>query len=200
MVHKIENYVERAAGRLFHQYEKSPNILAIQATIVEPLQDLENDNHILYKRLVIGEMSGVQLDLIGELVKQPRYGLPDAQYRARLYSKIAVNNSTGIRDDVFNFINIIAGGREGYIQIIEVYPASFQVGTSILFTEDELTFIKQSIYLIKPMGVYFGGLIVQPPSGLIFTYADEDLIPLPNSGGYGDDEDSTVGGQYADIF
>lgn len=193
------NHVELARTRLFWQYEKSPNIAGVLDSIVEQIQDIEDATHPLYQRLLISRMYGVQLDLIGELVAQPRYGLIDALYRIRLTAKIAVNSSTGIRNNIINFMRIIAAGRTGNIRIIESYPASFQVSTDIVYTTSELTFIKSSIILIKPLGVRFNGLIIEPPSGLIFAYDNEGL-PAPGTAGYGDETNSTVGGQYTDIF
>lgn len=68
---KRYNYTEEGLGKLIEQY-KSSNIKDLITPFIKQVQDLEQANHDVYMRRCIDKGEGVQLDIIGRIVGQPR--------------------------------------------------------------------------------------------------------------------------------
>lgn len=188
----ITNHVEKALERLFYQYgDKAVNIRAILSSIVEQVQLIEYTQYELYVRLFIEVLQGTQLDNLGDQVGLPRGGLGDDEYRRRLRTKIVINTSRGLLEEMYSFILLLAYGRTGMLRIDEVYPAGFQLSTSIPFTDEELQFIKASISSVKGIGIEFVGFTIIPDLDDAFRF-DVGL-------GFGTDTDPSLGGKFAKL-
>lgn len=77
------------------------------ATLATPFQSLENALQQLLSERSVDTAVGAQLDVIGNLVGQPRNGLDDATYRRYVRARISTNKSTGIVEDLLTVADLI---------------------------------------------------------------------------------------------
>lgn len=190
MTKLISNHIDLAMKRLFYQYDDSKSIRGILESLAEQIQDVENNQFALYYVWHIELSFGQQLDNIGEQVGLARGGLNDADYRVRLRTKIAVNTSAGLTEQIYSFIRLLAGNRDGYLKLTDNYPAGFQIEITINFSDNELQFLKEAIQQVKPMAVTFTGM----------TKADEDSFRFDIGKGFGSIHNPSSGGKFAGLI
>ena len=85
-----------ALARLLAQFSDSTALRQLICSLVSPLDELEAailDVH--YARWLATTTTGVQLDVLGRIVREPRNGLDDATYRRALRTRVLVNRSSG---------------------------------------------------------------------------------------------------------
>ena len=85
-----------ALARLLGQFSDSTALRQLICSLVSPLDELEDallDVH--YNRWLADTTTGVQLDVIGRIVREPRNGLDDATYLRALRTRVLINRSSG---------------------------------------------------------------------------------------------------------
>jgi len=111
---RITDHVEAAKARLISQFRSPKPVLhGMMESYVEQLQELEDVlwdviNHRLLDPAP-GESvgaEGVQLDVLGKIVGQPRLGLSDSGYRSAIKLKIRVNRSRGSNVDLLEILRL----------------------------------------------------------------------------------------------
>lgn len=136
--------------RLINQYKSSNNLKNLfEEIIFKEYKDTLTDEFVeqMKNRLNIDEMRGKQLDMIGEVVGQPRINsfvvigqvMTDAEYRLLLKSKIFLNNASGSVSDIMSYAKILLNTRvsivEGLGFIDIVFFADLNDNEKILITE-----------------------------------------------------------------
>lgn len=166
MLSLISNHVEVAEDRLLEQYKNSPNLKGLLAGIVTPLQDLENQNFLVYVNRHIHTAAGAQLDGIGEIVGELRQGANDASYRRAIQARIAINNGGGEPESIIAAIRAMMDPIK--ITYGPLYPASFQINIKIKdFDPDFIPIIRT----LSPAGV--GEIIITTSSeGEPFVFSE----------------------------
>jgi hypothetical protein len=110
----ITDHLEAATARFISQFRSPKPVLhGLLASYVEQLQILEDVlwdviNHRLLDPAP-GESvgaEGVQLDVLGKIVGQPRLGLSDVAYRLAIKLKIRVNRSRGSSEDLLEILRL----------------------------------------------------------------------------------------------
>lgn len=190
MTKLISNHIDLAMKRLFYQYDDANSIRNILESLAEQIQDVENHQFVLYYVWHIELSFGQQLDNIGSQVGLGRGGLSDTDYRIRLRTKIAVNTSAGLTEQIYSFIRLLAGNREGFLKLSDNYPAGFQIEININFSDSELQFIKEAIQQVKPMAVTFTTM----------TRADADSFRFDTGKGFGSIYNPSSGGKFAGLI
>lgn len=71
------------------------------------IQDVENALQQLYILRRIDSATGAALDVLGKIVKQPREGRVDDDYRRYIRARIRVNRSTGTIRDVLSVADLV---------------------------------------------------------------------------------------------
>lgn len=89
----IADHVNQALARLHEQHKGKTNIEALLTALTSPIQDIEAAMIQLLLERTIDTAIGVQLDVIGKIVGQPRNGLSDDDYRRHVRARIATSNS-----------------------------------------------------------------------------------------------------------
>lgn len=192
-VSKISNHSEQALARLIEQYKKKPRIEGLVTNLIgDPVQDLEDAFFTLYQRLDIDFQVNGMLDLIGTIVGQPRNGLSDAEYRVTLKGRIAVNNSKATIEDVIQLWKLFSGATK--VQVEELFPAEIRIFTDAIvgigLNALAISFVKE----IVGAGIKYGGTII----GSSFNaFAFASTPDNPDTGGFGDAFDSSVGGLFS---
>lgn len=144
----LTNIAQRAIRLLLSQFARSTNLQKLLRIIVEPLQDLENVARDLKEKRSIDTGEGVQLDLIGEWIGEPRQGRDDNEYRRWLRFRIFVNTSDGEPETVIAILRFLTGATD--VEYWENYPAALQLYTNGPDVSPELIAILQGV---APAGI-----------------------------------------------
>ncbi len=123
MTSKIADHVDLAVDRLTDE-SKTDNRVAFISALVRPLQDIEDAAYQLLTERGIYDAIGQQLDDLGEIVKEPRNGLSDDDYRIRLFARVAANNSEGLLSDFIKVARLIFNDDTLTARIEPQYPAA----------------------------------------------------------------------------
>jgi hypothetical protein len=194
MIIKITDHVEAAKKRLLHQYKDSPRILMlIEILLGRQVQDLEDAAWQFYGRLDIDSAIGVQLDRIGAIVGLSRSGWDDALYRSLLKAKIGKNVSHGTIEDVIGVWRLLA--RAGSVQVVETYPAQIDLYSDTPIDGSLAGFVRALMQKVVAAGVRVDFLAIIFSSTNAFGFDPDD----PDVNGFGDYNDSQIGGELAYI-
>lgn len=194
-IFNVNNHLaEDAIKRLLGQYAEADKLQGLISAFVKPLQQLEfvfNDLNVL-RQLAVA--TGVQLDGIGQIVGLPRpAGDDDDTYRQKLYAQIKINTSQGQPEMLIQMYQLFTGAN--LVLLTEHFPAEVTVSSEYMpADQDEVNLLVSLLQRAAPAGVRVDGIIVFDPTEA-FAY-DGGLPGL----GYGDANDSNVGGKYATIL
>ena len=119
----VTDVAEQVLRRLimfFRTKERASAYVRAQAT---PIQTLETLLYSVYERgLDIDANTGVMLDAIGSIVGEGRLGRTDAEYRPALRARIAINQSNGLRTELYNIMELLVPA--GDYALRRYWPAS----------------------------------------------------------------------------
>lgn len=121
MIKKINNHIKQAIERLLSQYRDKPRIEGLIEAFVQDIQSMEDTLIKMYLERSVNSAVGAQLDIIGNIVGQPRYGWHDAAYRIAILGKIGVNTSTGNPEDLIDLFKLLMKCTKAHY--IPYYPA-----------------------------------------------------------------------------
>ncbi len=139
----IPDHVARAQSLLIEQFKRKQRINELVAVYVEPFQELENVFSDLYRFRTISSAYGAQLDIIGEIVGQPREGRTDTEYRAAIRFRIQLNRSSGQPDTVSDALRFFTDATQ--VRLIEKFPAAVTLFTDGAVIPSNLQAQMQSI-------------------------------------------------------
>lgn len=83
------------------------NIEKLLACLIAPCQDLEDALQQLRLERFVDTAVGDQLDVIGNIVGQLRWGLDDATYRRYIRARAATHNSDGTIEDLLTVCDLV---------------------------------------------------------------------------------------------
>jgi len=124
MITKIDDHLLQALEALPSQHRDQANLEAFVTIIAEAAQQLEDGIYPLLLGRMIDTAIGVQLDMIGRIVRQPRNGLSDEQYRLRLKVRIATNRSRGTLNELLNIVALALLPDVALVVATPQYPAA----------------------------------------------------------------------------
>lgn len=120
--------IERIKSLLPQQYKDASNLNKLLEVIVSPFNELKDVFVDIKNLLDIENNSGVQLDLIGEIVVQKRNGLNDADYRKLLRFKIKKNTSKATVEDIVSILKFLTNGTR--VVYSDNPPAAYTIYTN----------------------------------------------------------------------
>jgi hypothetical protein len=193
-VTQINEHIAQALNRVLEEYKESPRLLFMLSTSVQQVQDLEDALIDLLDKTWINTAEGEQLDQLGLLLNVTRGGFSDAVYRTRLNAAIVRYTSSGRPEQVISAIRLLSQADQ--IILEELFPAEIRVtaigAVSPAGTLDEL---KAGIKGSMAAAVSYSALIISSDTPFVF-----DGDPYPNGQGFGDVNDPSVGGNFAEIL
>lgn len=161
------NYESESISRLTQYFKDKENVPKLIEILGEKIQELSNDIWSVFLNRRLANAIGAQLDVLGEIVGEPRGGRQDGVYRLAIKVKIAINNSDGTPETVINVFKLLTGATQVFYQ--PSYPASVILMGNVDFSN--------SLFGDGPDAfAMFGGV-----DGL----------------GFGDFFDSSIGGEFA---
>lgn len=122
----ITDHADRAVQRLAQQFRK-PKIEAFLRCLIDPLQILENVSWQLLTEKSVDNAIGAQLDMIGAIVRQPRAGFNDDDYRRLIRARISVNKSNGTVRDIIRVARLVIDDVNVAVEVKQSYPAAVVV-------------------------------------------------------------------------
>lgn len=108
----IPDWAARLRSRLYTQFRSSTSWQAWCDVLGQQFDDLEAAGQTLFTLLDVEASEGVQLDVIGRLIGQPRNGVDDPTYRLYLSARVLANKSTGTVEDIFKIMRALYGQDE----------------------------------------------------------------------------------------
>lgn len=175
-------HVEDAQGNLISQFKEKPNFKALVKALVQEVREIEAAAfQVLNGTLDVANVSGVNIDVLGELVGAERGGRTDAEYLVLIRATILLNISSGTIEEILAIINAMTNNTNVF-QITEYFPAYFEV-----FAEEPLDAgvgqeIGNLVARAKPVGV--GGQ---------FQYFETEPAFLLDTAGQGLDNGLLIG-------
>ena len=205
----IDNHVERANSRILHQYKK-PNLTAaetavskqlpkyIQGVYSEGVQEFEDAALTTVPKLNIDTNTGAALDLIGDIIGQPRNNQDDTLYKIFLNGRVALNSSNGKVSDIYKIYNAYALGAA--IELIEVFPAGVKLESDTAPANSEYSaVINKSIDDALGAGIILVGIIIYDPTEAYELSSSPATIEVDAVHGLSETT-QTTGGKVAGLF
>lgn len=185
----ILDHKAQARARLLSQFRNKVRIEGTSDAVVEQWQELEQVFCDLNDfRLDIDATEGVQLDLIGEIVGQPRENRNDVDYRIRLKTRIIQNIAEGEPEPIIQVTALLTGAT--LVHLSDGDLGAFAVGIDITTpTDDDIQMLYENIQLVAPAGVRLDYLWCFQPGSDPFAMAGNlpgsgfSAIASPGSGG-----------------
>lgn len=110
MIDYVSDWSSRLSSRLYTQFRGKVTWGQWVGLLSGLAQDWEDAAQTLLTILDIGASVGVQLDTIGRLIGQPRFGVSDPTYRLYLYARVLANRSTGTAEEIYAVLATLLGG------------------------------------------------------------------------------------------
>ena len=195
----LDDFVADALDKLTCQFCDKPVIETIVGCLAIQLQELEVAGCQMLDIYNITEQSGVNLDVIGNLICQPRNGMSDADYRVFLEARKLANQSTGTTPDLLEIIYAILGGGAN-LTVQEFYPATTCISLDDFPLAYEATAIFDLLKVAKSGGVRLFLKYMACPIGENFKFSDIPTTPeIDAMEGYADIT-QTSGGCYTGVL
>ena len=186
----ISDHITRAKNRLIEQYKGKSKVEGVIEALVKPLQELEDVLQQLKTERWVDSAIGVQLDKIGEIVGMEReYEQGDEDYRLLIKAKIIMNLNQGTPEEVIAAAKFFIGAI--FIWYLEVYPAAVDIFSSTVVPEENRTKIRAQLKKFLPAGVSLDSF---------GQFDEENAFVFSGGTGFGDVNDSSVGGLLADVY
>tara|TARA_R100001594_G_scaffold53735_1_gene87293 strand:- start:25537 stop:26208 length:672 start_codon:yes stop_codon:yes gene_type:complete len=160
------NQVESGLAKLLEQFKGKPHIEGILTTYLQQSQDTQTTYEEMLDERSIHTAIGVQLDMIGALVGEERFGRPDEEYRTAIFVRIAINSSNGTIPDIKQIISTLTGLTNEQIRVVEHYPAGMYI---YLDTETIYSDLPDTVSKLLPVAVNLGYI----------GYGTDDLALVP---------------------
>ena len=151
----IPDHRDRMIGKIPSQFRQGPRWQAFMAAAGLGVQTMEDLFFDLIVSRTLPSSKGAQLDQWGDLVGEPRAGLPDDEYRPFISARIFANGATGTTDD-FVFI-LLTTTEPSTVEHRQVFPAcaAFEILRAEFMTEPRRRKVARLMEDVRPAGVCF---------------------------------------------
>lgn len=203
---RVEDHFEDSKGLFIQVFRDKPRLNAILASYAAQADALEAVFWQLLTERNVDNAVGVQLDILGKLVGQPRVGTTDETYRLFIRTRIRANRSKGRASDAIAVARLALDGAPFEYQ--DWYPASVIIEVPALDLPDGVTpeLVQQVLRDAAPAGVRLdlhysagGAVITSGGDPIVDDYGNELTdVPLHFTCASGDDEEDDVYRGFAD--
>lgn len=184
-----------------HSKGKTNNTLVLTAFATQ-IQELETAWFDLYVMRRLGDAEGVQLEILGRLVGQPRDGRSDADYERFINARIAANNSEGLISD----FNRVARAVLNDATLEITYSVGYPAGLTMHIVSAQLASNTADILIEFLRDTALGGVRIQLQylnaslaNSLIFIDS-ADHVTLSSTQGWADIASPTAGGVWSSVI
>jgi hypothetical protein len=176
-IERIPNHVEKALDTMLSQFNGATGLQALVRLTVEEVQTVENESFDLISQRQLDSSVGAQLDVYGKIVGQPRFGLPDADYRRLIRVRIQTNRTkTTIEEQIAIVLGATGALRVRYTP---TYPAAYELEWEVPSPNSATmrTLILDFLLDARPAGVKLGAA-VEYTAGYWGFLGDPNALPL----------------------
>lgn len=133
-MNRIESHATEALDRLCELFKAKANLRALLTVWCGPIQAFEDVLYQVLTQRTVDLAVGVQLDMLGVIVGQPRGGLVDDDYRRYIRARIRTNRTSGTINQILAIARLIVNDTDAVIRLEPSYPAAAVIRiTGILF-------------------------------------------------------------------
>lgn len=160
MITLKSSHVVEAVGHLIQKFRGKVKTEAFVTILASQIQDLENALFGIIAITDLDTVTGIQLDVLGKILNQPRNGQSDETYRLFLRARILVNISTGTVEEILSILSILLPSIPTMDMLEPPYtdPAHFEINvTSPEFSNLDAFVISTMALLAKSPAI--GGII-----------------------------------------
>jgi hypothetical protein len=169
------DHVARGVARLIERYRK-PRTSALLGSWLAEVQEVEDALWQLLVERSLATAAGVQLDVLGRIVGQPRQGRDDETYQLWISAKNMVNRSSGRTTEMLAIARALVTPADG-VALEEYFPAALLIRLSGSFTLDLGYQIAYMLRKAKAAGVRFQMTWpISGASGSTFRFAPADVV------------------------
>ena len=118
---------EGATARFTDRWRNKADLDAWTKTYLKQLQDLEDAIFEVILGRILDNAIGVQLDIIGKLVGQPRTDASDDRYRTLISARIRINRSSGTPEDLIGVAVLLLATNGESFKLREEPPAQVRI-------------------------------------------------------------------------
>jgi hypothetical protein len=176
----VTDHETRAAALLTEQFKGQAAVVALLKTWAGQVQGLEDSVHELRLQRALASAEGVNLDLLGAIVGQPRGGRNDAQYRLWIAGRVLVNKSRGKTPQL---IAIAAKLVNGPVRLREYEPAAFVIYCDRVITGSDGVEVAKLLKIAKAAGVRMHFVWYDVPTA--FRFSTSGSSAFSSSRGFG---------------
>lgn len=162
----VTDHEDRAAARLTEQFKDKAAVVALLKTWAAQVQSLEDQSQELQLQRALASASGINLDLLGAIVGQPRGGRNDTQYRLWIAGRVLVNKSRGKTQQL---IAIAAKLANGPVRLREFYPATFTIYCDRVIVGADGVEIAKLLDIAKAAGIRMHFVWYDSPTAFRFS-------------------------------
>jgi hypothetical protein len=128
------DHAGEAEARLLAQFDDAVKLHALVRVLVGPVQELEQAAFGVRDAFNVETVTGDQLEVLGEIVGEPRQGRLDAHYRAYVQARILANSADGAPGTLYKIARTLLGAGVLSLRIVQAPPAhyDFEVAASAL--------------------------------------------------------------------
>jgi hypothetical protein len=162
--------VERGLARRIDEYKKREKFGAWLASYLKGLQTIEAATWEVILERLLTDAVGVQLDMLGKIVGEPRWTSDDDEYRISIFARIAVNSSNGRYQDIETVAALVlrVGDTDAAFHPEEHFPATIFVVADEPIENDPNRAV---LYLDKARGAGIRLQLIYPTQDLEKTFA-----------------------------
>lgn len=171
-------HADAGVGKLIYYFQKKPRIVAFLRAFLDQVQGLEDLAWAVY---TLGwdpdDLGGVDLDVLGAVVGEPRGNLTDGQYRPVLKARQIANRSDSTAGRLTQIALVMAP--DAVIVVTPTPPAALVVSVTADFSTLRAADMLRMLQIAKPAGVRLQLITVDTSTGmLIRAVADAGADPL----------------------
>lgn len=162
----VTDHESRAASRLTEQFKDKAAVVALLKTWAAQVQDIEDSVYQLQLQRGLATATGINLDLLGAIVGQPRGGRNDTQYKLWIAGRVLVNKSRGKTPQI---IAIAAKLCNGPVRLREYPPAAFVIYCDRVIVGNDGVEIAKLLKIAKAAGVRMHFVWYDSPTAFRFS-------------------------------
>ena len=156
----VSSWTDRLVGRLYRQFRDEPTWQQWAALLGRQFDDLETAFQSLLTMTSIDSSEGVQLDIIGRIVGQPRGGQVDATYRRMLRAQVLALKSEGTVAHLVAVLRAFLGSTASLIYSPS-YPAGYVLTISLPLLTTALATLAVGFLRTATTTAVYGNLLYQ---------------------------------------
>lgn len=187
-----DNVIVDSTARLTSVFKGKVRIEGLLRAFLTGHQNVEDALQVMLEDRALLTAVGAQLDIIGEIVGQPREGRDDDEYRIYVIAKIGQNTSKGTASEVITIFNLLTGSTAPLL--IELGNATIEILSDVDISALDADALYTFMGYVVSAGVKIGSIGYSADENYFGWDAD------PDASGFASLEDEAGAGEWASLI